>query len=795
MSAFQFATKAQTLLSLKHLLREAVVLDGVYFTVAQWQTDPTGCLTKIKQQLGEVCLVVRSSALSEDGASQSHAGMFASRLGVDGAQEILLIEAIQAVVASMCGSPLDEVLVQPMASDVLVNGVIMTCDVMHGAPYYVINYDDETGSTDCVTAGRGISKSLRVYRGAPDEYIQSPRILRFLRLAKELEAICGTNALDIEFGLSAAQTLILFQVRRIATEARWHPVTERRVARQLSQVECYIQSQMRPRPEMLGARTLYGIMPDWNPAEILGASPRPLAVSLYRFLITASTWRRARVALGYRDVPHTELMVVLNNHPYIDVRASLNSLLPAALPSDVGARLVDACLQRLEDFPELHDKLEFDIIPTCYTFTFQEDWRARFAHLPESDYRELAQSSRALTQNLLDLSAGSTLKQALGWAESLQKDWGSQLQKKTSDALALLASARALLMQCRDAGTLPFAMVARHAFVAEALLRSAVQRGALSQSRLGQFKRSIRTVTSDLLAKHAAVCQGQLSQRDFLAQFGHLRPSTYDITSLRYDERDGLFIGEGRHIVTEASSFEATSAELAALNKLLKEAQLGECDAQSLLAYARCAIAGRESVKFGFTRVLSDALSLLLQWGELQGLSRNDLSFLRWEDITRLLIEPPVDEPDRVLLALAQQGEHRFAEAKAFYLSHLLRGARDVYVATLHRSEANYIGHGMVAAASVLLDAHSSVSTNLYGKIVCIENADPGFDWIFTRGVIGLVTKFGGANSHMAIRCAELGLPAAIGCGEQMFERLIRAGALELNVTSRFLRPLHGGDA
>ena len=32
---------------------------------------------------------------------------------------------------------------------------------------------------------------------------------------------------------------------------------------------------------------------------------------------------------------------------------------------------------------------------------------------------------------------------------------------------------------------------------------------------------------------------------------------------------------------------------------------------------------------------------------------------------------------------------------------------------------------------------------------------------------IGLITKYSGANSHMAIRCAEFGIPAAIGCGEQ----------------------------
>jgi phosphoenolpyruvate-protein kinase (PTS system EI component) len=79
---------------------------------------------------------------------------------------------------------------------------------------------------------------------------------------------------------------------------------------------------------------------------------------------------------------------------------------------------------------------------------------------------------------------------------------------------------------------------------------------------------------------------------------------------------------------------------------------------------------------------------------------------------------------------------------------------------------------------------------DLAGRIVCIENADPGFDWIFTRQIAGLVSKYGGANSHMTIRCAELGVPAAIGVGEQLFDRLARAGRIELNCADKIVRPI-----
>ena len=40
-----------------------------------------------------------------------------------------------------------------MIDDVSASGVIFTRDTNSGAPYFVINYDDETGRTDTVTDG------------------------------------------------------------------------------------------------------------------------------------------------------------------------------------------------------------------------------------------------------------------------------------------------------------------------------------------------------------------------------------------------------------------------------------------------------------------------------------------------------------------------------------------------------------------------------------------------------------------------------------------------------------------
>ena len=73
----------------------------------------------------------------------------------------------------------------------------------------------------------------------------------------------------------------------------------------------------------------------------------------------------------------------------------------------------------------------------------------------------------------------------------------------------------------------------------------------------------------------------------------------------------------------------------------------------------------------------------------------------------------------------------------------------------------------------------------LANKIVLIESADPGFDWIFGARISGLITMYGGANSHMAIRAAEYKLPAAIGVGKELYNQISSAKEISLKCRDR----------
>ena len=51
-------------------------------------------------------------------------------------------------------------------------------------------------------------------------------------------------------------------------------------------------------PNILGKQSVFGEMPDWNPAEMIGVVPRQLARTIYEYLITDSAWAQARAELG-----------------------------------------------------------------------------------------------------------------------------------------------------------------------------------------------------------------------------------------------------------------------------------------------------------------------------------------------------------------------------------------------------------------------------------------------------------------------------------------------------------------
>ena len=94
-------------------------------------------------------------------------------------------------------------------------------------------------------------------------------------------------------------------------------------------------------------------------------------------------------------------------------------------------------------------------------------------------------------------------------------------------------------------------------------------------------------------------------------------------------------------------------------------------------------------------------------------------------------------------------------------------------------NKVNFFGNKVICEDVVYIN--KNFSSKVKNKIVCIDNADPGYDFLFNKNIKGLITRYGGANSHMSIRCAELSITSAIGVGDKKFEEIISEKKIEVD--------------
>ncbi len=770
-SSFRFGTKAGTLAALRSRVPSANFCDQIEIGVAQWADARSKIVGAIINSFAPSPLAVRSSAANEDGLNDSQAGVNLSLINIP-ASDTTLAAAVDEVFASYrAPSPDDQVLVQPMVADVAVSGVVLTRDLDSGSPYYVINYDDFSGRTDTVTSGVE-SKTVLVRRSATGS-LRSARFIKLTECVIDIETATGHKELDIEFCITANDEVHILQVRPLAAGKNWRRIPDHDIDSALERSRDLLQSLMAPTPTLAGRTTIFGEMPDWNPAEIIGNAPRPLAFSLYRNLITDRIWATARAGMGYRRVDQP-LIVSFSGRPYVDVRLSLNSFLPPELDPEFADALVNYQLDMLRERRDLHDKIEFEIAVTCRDLSFPvQRNRLLEAGFQAADVAQLEDGLYKITAAAIS-SRRTDLAADLARARTLLSD-GAR-----TAASAPLKRAGELLDACRTNGTLPFARLARHGFIGMLFLRSLVERGALSPVEAEGFMHGIHTIASDLVADMRKMHRGALSQEDFLRRYGHLRPGTYDILSQRYDEQPALYLGHAdRAMAGHPDVFHPTSTHLASIDRRLAESGY-DLPAGELLAYIVDAVKAREESKFAFTRCISDALVELTAWGDSVGLSRDDLSYLEIDEI--------LTGDATALKARVERRRHGHMICRAIRLPHLIRGPEDMDIVGMPLGHPTFITNQTVTARRLELTAHDI--RDIAGAIVLIESADPGFDWVFSHDIKGLVTCFGGVNSHMAIRCAEFGLPAAIGCGERLFEQLAHAAVIELNCGARTVKPV-----
>ena len=268
-----------------------------------------------------------------------------------------------------------------------------------------------------------------------------------------------------------------------------------------------------------------------------------------------------------------------------------------------------------------------------------------------------------------------------------------------------------------------------------------------------------------------------------MSKYGHLRPSTYDINSLNYSEGFKIYfsnkknnnsLGVSKYIFKNFKKKDK-------INKLL--IKYLKIDFNSFIKFATDSVYLREKSKLDFSRGINLIFENLISLGKRLKISRKDLSYIDLKTLLNAYSAVEIINLKKLLKNEISKNKFEFNIMKMIKMPDFIISDNDVYSFYNNISKANFITLNSIVGDVVELKKQDP--KKLKGKILLIKNADPGFDYIFNFEIKGLITQYGGANSHMAIRCLELNIPAAIGVGKFQYDKIKNTKKILLNCSKK----------
>ena len=291
-------------------------------------------------------------------------------------------------------------------------------------------------------------------------------------------------------------------------------------------------------------KIIFSDMADWNPSEIIGSNPNMLDYSLYDFLIMDKSWYLGREEIDYQIPYNSNLMTKFGNKPYVNTLSSFISLTPNKLPKKITSKLLKYYNQELSLNPYLHDKIEFDIVLTCFDLTFDKKLKKLMKlGFTENEIKKIRNVFILFTNQVInnfdEVSKNSKLKIEIMSKNRIEIK--NKIKKNNYDISKKIEMIELLLNDCKKLGAVEFSKMARMGFISTIILKSMVKTNNITQKIENSILNSIESPLSQFQQDLMSYYKKKISKTKFLSKYGHLRPGTYDITQLRYDQ-DNKFL-------------------------------------------------------------------------------------------------------------------------------------------------------------------------------------------------------------------------------------------------------------
>jgi len=767
-----FTSKSNVLQFLESNIKKSKIEKLYFFEIQNWNKNKIKILNEINNHfINSNHVIIRSSAIGEDSLESSKAGSYESILNVNPKSNSSLTKAITLVLDSYeikeNFNEKNQILIQNQSINIVQSGVIFT-KFRNGSPYYILNFE-EGPSTIGVTQGK-VNNLIKIFRKSDSKNIPK-KWRKLIKSVQEIEKIISNSYLDIEFGINNLNEIIIFQVRPLIIKNKLN--LDNKIENQIKKIqkkyEKYVKNSSNNKP-------IFSDMADWNPSEIIGSNPNFLDYSLYDFLIMDESWYLGRKEIEYQ-IPHQpNLMVKFGNKPYVNTLLSFISLTPNKLSKNITSKLLKYYNQELLSNPFLHDKIEFDIVFTCFDLTFNKKLKklakVGFSKNEIKQIRDVfIEFTNQIINNFSNVSKNSKLK--INKMSKNRNEVQKKLLKNNYNFSQKIEMMEFLLNDCKNIGAVEFSKMARMGFISTIILKSMTKTGHISQHTEDSILNSIESPLSQFQYDLMNYYNKKLSKTKFLSKYGHLRPGTYDITQLRYDQ-DNKFLDE----IQFESNFKSIKIPSNKINKILEKNKIN-FSSIDFIDFVKQSLVCREEFKFEFTKNLSDILELIYQIGSEFNFTRNELANL---DIKTILQSKNMNKNDvkqkwikQIILNKKEKEINNY-----LILPPLISEKNNFNIVEYYSAHPNFITEKSIISETLILK-NDVLKRQLNNKIIILENADPGYDWIFSCNPSGLITKYGGVASHMSIRCSEIGLPAVIGCGEILYENILESSKVLLD--------------
>ena len=421
-----------------------------------------------------------------------------------------------------------------------------------------------------------------------------------------------------------------------------------------------------------------------------------------------------------------------------------------SLSSEECERIVDFQINSLIDNPEYHDKIEFEIAQTSYIFNLE--------HTLPKIYKEILskQSSLNWVNDLKSIESNyaKILKQNNLKISKFYKHLNKNinyLDPKTVNAI-------------KKNMALPFAHHARLAFIYFSQLNYFVSNEIISQEDKQDMLNRLTTISSQFTKSLYDLKNKKITYSKFFDLYGHIRPNNYDINSKS-------IVDEGKDFVNflidnlekEEDNFNNIKDTLVKIEKFFVKAGLSYSSKEWHKMFEN-SIISRENSKFMYSKAIDMTLKHIQKSNEFDynNLERLDFGLLL-EDKKIIYQDQPQD----------------------YELPDVLINSNDFLFFENLNTKPNFVGQNSTKAKVIIISENKT--NQLKNKIVLLPNADPGWDWIFNLSIKGLVTKYGGPNSHMAIRASEKNITSVFGTGEELFNQIKNSNLLEIDPKNKKL--------